>query len=452
MGCVHLTCRAPRPRPLVSRAVKRLRPPAPLHGGMDTILEGARQVPVRAEADVVVAGGGPAGVAAAVGAARAGAKTLLVERFGYLGGQATGGLVLCLVETDRYGFGVCRELIERLTSLQGAARKPPAPGEKAEWTEGASFSGCEVADFDPELYKCVAGELVHDAGARLLLHTFLVGSVVENGAVKAVITESKAGREAIRGKAFVDATGDADIAAFSGAPFHLDRHPWGINLDFRLGGVDVSRALQWRREHRDRYEALMRSMEQEAGGMGWDVTTRPDVVWGGSPHFHDVDGLSPADLTRVEVEGRRLILKGLEFLRRNMPGFESAFLLDTATQPGVRETRRIVGEYTLTKVDVLEARRFEDAVVSSIFDIPLRCLVPQRIEGLLASGRCISITHEAHGTIRNIPPCMAIGQAAGVAAALAAQTNTAPRRLDVPRLQRLLAEQGVPVPGVKLTA
>jgi len=417
---------------------------------MDTITEGARQTPVRAQADVVVAGGGPAGIAAAVGAARAGARTFVIERFGYLGGQATGGLVLCLVETDRYGFGVCRELTDRLASFKGSVRKPPPPAEKKEWTEGASFSGCEVADFDPELYKCVANDLVYESGAELLLHTFTVGSFVEKGAVKAVIVESKAGREAIRGKAFVDATGDADIAAFSGAPFHLDKHPWGINLDFRFGGVDVQRTLQWRREHRDRYEALMRTMEKDVGEIGWDITTRPDVVWGGSPHFYDADGLNPADLTRVEVEGRRQVLKGLEFLRRNMPGFESAFMLDTATQPGVRETRRIVGEYTLTKADVVEARRFRDAVVSSIFDIPLRCLVPQKVDGLLASGRCISVTHEAHGTIRNIPPCMATGQAAGVAAALAARTNTPPRSLGIAELQKLLAEQGIPVSGGKL--
>ncbi len=409
---------------------------------MKSIVEKRRETEVAAEVDVVVAGGGPAGFAAATAAARNGAKTILVERYGYLGGLATGGLVICLVETDRYGYGICREVIDGLCDLK-AAKLNKASGETPRWTEGASFSGDESWGFDPQALKYVADKLVTESGADLLFHSYTVAPVVKGKRVQGVIVEGKSGRQAILGKIVVDATGDADIAAASGAPFSLDRHPWGIDVECRIGGVDLEKAFEWRRGHKEAYEKLMKGLGKDAGIVGWGGDVNRGVVWSHGPHFYDADGLNTRHLSKVEVESRKKIIEVLGFYRKNVPGFEDAFVLEFAPQIGIRETRRITGEYTLTKEDAVSARRFDDAVASGPFDIPYRCLVPREVDGLLVAGRCISTTHEAQGVIRNIPPCIITGQAAGTAAALAAVKGVKPRRLSVRLLRENLRRQGV---------
>jgi hypothetical protein len=406
------------------------------------IEEKGRRTPITDEADVVVAGGGPAGVAAAIGSARLGVKTMLIERYGCLGGMATGGLVITLVETKRYGMGVVREVIGRLEDLGGAS-----PGRRASepniWKEGASFSGEECVHVDPELMKHVLNEMVLEAGVDLLMHSLVVGVDIKGSSMRGLIVEDKSGRHAVSGRVFLDATGDADVAAAAGAPFNHDRHPWGINIDFRLGGVDLARERLFREEQPEEHKRVLDGLSELVGGrMYWGPSVREDVVWGGAPHLRDLDGLDPRGLTRVEVEGRRALVRGLEHVRSKMPGMEEAFLLDTSSQVGVRETRRIVGEYTLTKEDEVAGRRFEDAIASSLFDIPYRCLIPKKVDNLLVGGRCISTTHEAQGPIRNIPPCMATGQAAGVAAALAAKTRVKPKELDPRKLREALIKQG----------
>ena len=409
---------------------------------MSSIVEKMRETVVAAEVDVIVAGGGPAGLAAAVAASRNGAQTLLVERYGYLGGLATGGLVICLVETARYGYGICREVIDKLSELKAARLNKPS-GEPAHWVEGASLSGEESYHFDPEAFKYVADRLVTESGSELLFHSFIVDPVMKGREVRGIILEGKSGRQAVLGKVIVDATGDADVAAAAGVPCNVDRHPWGINLEYRMGNVDFDRALQWKKDNPELYGKLMMKLEKDVGKIGWGETVYKGVVWGHGPHFYDVDGLNTRHLTRIEVESRMAIMRGLRFLRENLPGFEDAFVMETAPQIGVRETRRIVGEYTLTKDDALMGRRFEDAIAKGPFDIPYRCLVPAEVDGLLVAGRCISTTHEAQGVIRNIPPCMVTGQAAGTAAALAARRGVRPRRLDVHVLREVLKEQGV---------
>jgi len=409
---------------------------------LSSIVEKVRETVVAAEVDVIVAGGGPAGLAAAVAASRNGAQTLLVERYGYLGGLATGGLVICLVETARYGYGICREVIDKLSELKASRLNKPS-GEPAHWVEGASLSGEESYHFDPEAFKYVADRLAMESGSELLFHSFIVDPVMEGSEVRGIVLEGKSGRQAVLGKVIVDATGDADVAAAAGVPCSVDRHPWGINLEYRMGNVDFDRALQWKKDNPELYGKLMMKLEKDVGKIGWGETVYKGVVWGHGPHFYDVDGLNTRHLTRVEVESRMAIMKGLRFLRENLPGFEDAFAMETAPQIGVRETRRIVGEYTLTKDDALMGRRFEDAIAKGPFDIPYRCLVPAEVDGLLVAGRCISTTHEAQGVIRNIPPCMVTGQAAGTAAALAARRGVRPRRLDVHVLREVLKEQGV---------
>jgi hypothetical protein len=406
------------------------------------IVEEERRTPITDEADVIVAGGGPAGVAAAIGSARLGVRTMLIERYGCLGGLATGGLVITLVETKRYDMGVVREVIEWLEGLGGARLRRPA-GKPNEWTEGASFSGEECVNIDPELLKYILNEMALEAGVDLVMHSLIVGIDSEGGSIRNLVLEDKSGRHAVAGRMFVDTTGDADVAAAAGAPFNHDRHPWGINIDFRFGDVDVAVERLFRDEHPEEHKKLLDGLSELVGGrMYWGPSVREGVVWGGAPHLHDVDGLNPRDLTRVEVEGRRAVVKGLGYARSSIPGLENAFLLDTSSQVGVRETRRIAGEYTLTMEDEVGGRRFEDAIASSLFDIPYRCLVPRKVDNLLVGGRCISTTHEAQGPIRNIPPCMNTGQAAGVAAALAVKGGIQPRNLDHGTLREVLIEQG----------
>lgn len=409
---------------------------------MGFIVEKEKKTPVTDKTEVVVAGGGPAGVAAAVASARLGVKTMLIERYGCLGGMATGGLVITLVETERYGMGVVKESIERLREL-GGARLRRSPSEPNEWTEGASFSGGECVNIDPELLKYVLNEMILEAGVDLMMHSLVVGVDMEGDIIKNVILEDKSGRHAVSGKVFVDATGDGDVAAAAGAPCCYDKHPWGINIDFRLGCVDVVKERLFRDEHPDEHERVLEGLSKYVGGrMYWGSSIKDDVVWGGAPHYLEGDGLNPRDLTRAEVEGRRAIVRGLEYIRTHMPGMEKAFLLDTSSQVGVRETRRIIGEYTLTKEDEVAGRRFNDAITSSLFDIPYRCLIPKKVNNLLMAGRCISTTHEAQGPIRNIPPCMITGQAAGVAAALAFKKNIQVRELDPGELREALIKQG----------
>jgi len=409
---------------------------------MRFIIEKEKKTPVTDEVEVVVAGGGPAGVAAAVASARLGAKTMLIERYGCLGGMATGGLVITLVETKRYGMGIVNEAVERLESLGGARMRRPAT-EPHEWKDGASFSGEECINVDPELLKYVLNEMAVEAGVDLMMHSLVVGVEMEDNIIESIILEDKSGRHAVAGRMFVDATGDADIAAAAGAPFSCDRHPWGINVDFRFGGVDVAEERTFRDEHPEECVKVLGGLKEHVGGrMSWGPSVKDGVVWGGAPHLLEADGLSPRDLTLVEVEGRRAVVKGLEYLRAHMPGMERAFLLDTSSQVGVRETRRIIGEYVLTKEDEVGGRRFDDAIASSLFDVPYRCLVPLKVDNLLVGGRCISTTHEAQGPIRNIPPCMVTGQAAGVAAALAVKTDTPPRRLEPRDVIEALIKQG----------
>jgi ribulose 1,5-bisphosphate synthetase/thiazole synthase len=412
---------------------------------MEIVEESARQTAVMEEADVIIAGGGPAGFAAAIAAARNGAKAVLIERSGFLGGLATGGLIISMIETHRYGHGICKELIDRLLEF-GAAKSYPRPkGVIPEWADGAALSGEAIVDFDPEIFKIVADEMVAEAGVNLILYSLVVGSISQKNNVQALIIENKSGRQAILGKVIVDATGDGDVASAMGAAFHMDNHSWGIDLGYRFGGVDTQRVLQWKSENRAKYKELMANFNKKMDSfeINWERTTRNDIVWGEAGRITQADGLNVRDQTKVTLDIRKNVYAALKYFRSNLPGFESAFLMDTASQLGVRETRKIDGEYTLTREDVLEGREFDDTVTRGPFDIPYRCLIPKEVDGVLTAGRCISVTHEAHGNIRNIPPCIITGQVAGTAAALSSGTGVRPRDLHTKKLQKVLSEQGI---------
>jgi len=409
---------------------------------------------IKSEHDVIVAGGGTAGAAAAVAAARNGADTILIERYGFLGGTMTAGLVNPFMTFHANGEqiieGIFQEIIDRLKSMNGYDERTGA--------------------FDAEIMKLVLDQMVEEAGVKLMLHTCVIDSIMQKNVIRGVEIYNKFGKQAILGKVVVDATGDGDVAVMAGAPYEKGRRRDGLTqpmtLNFRMGGVDLERMPP-----RDEINKLFK----EAKNRGEISIPREKVLWfstirKGEIHFNTtrvikVDGTNVDDLTYAEMKARREMLELIKFLKERVPGFENAYLLMSGVQIGVRETRRIIGEYVLTEEDILKARKFEDVIArgsypidihnpagegtvikrpppGEAYDIPYRCLVPKNVDNLLVAGRCISATHEAQAAIRVIPIVVAIGQAAGTAAALAAKLEVSPRDLDVSLLQKTLWEQG----------
>ena len=443
------------------------------------------------EADVLVVGGGPAGLGAAIGAADAGARVILAERYGFLGGNATAALVMPLMSFHTSRFtpsqkdlsgkanllptdhgpgkpvvaGVLKRLLERLVQVGGAI--PP------------SLDTGYVVPFDPEWFKWVALDLLNEAGVEFLLHAF-ASSVLGEKKVEGAVFETKSGPVAIRAKVVVDCTGDADMAVQAGAPFELGRadglaQPMTLMfrmVEFHKGAFQAYVAAhpgQWRGVHG------LWDLVREAAQAGELELPREDILFFATPHEREVSvnstrvtrvlGTDVWDLTYAECASRRQMLQIAQFLRRYVPGFERAYPVQSGVNVGVRETRRIIGEYQLTANDVLDARKFPDAVArgaypvdihnptgtgtilkrlppGEAYDIPLRCLLPQSTEGLIVAGRCISGTHEAHSSYRVMPIVMATGHAAGVAAALSARSARSPRDVPAADVRAELLRQG----------
>ena len=444
-------------------------------------------VPVTKESEVIVVGGGPAGIGAAIASARNGAKTILVEQYGFLGGMATAGLVGPFMTS--YGIdgkepiikGIFRELVERMVAL-GAAIDPAQVDGFSAYGGYHKYGHEHVTPFDPEGLKYVAQEMCVQAGVELKLHRFFLDALVEalpqgGSRVTGVIVAGKSGLEAFRGEIVIDTTGDADVAARSGAPYEQGRKEDGrvqpVSLFFRVGNVDDAAVQAYMDDHPE--DESFRNIVAEAMQRGefahtknWFTmfrTPRPGMWWANVSRVHNIDATDAEQLTRAEIEGHRQVLYLVDFMRRRLPGFANCALIDTGAQIGVRETRRIVGEYVLTADDVFQARRFEDGIARVSFPIdihdpaggggffegprdgpyytiPYRCLVPLQVENLLVAGRPISATHEAHGSLRVMPPCFATGQAAGTAAALALETDVAPRQVNVKLLRDSLIQQG----------
>jgi hypothetical protein len=444
----------------------------------------AKDLPVAAATEVMVVGGGPAGIAAAIASARTGARTLLVERYGFLGGNLTAGLVgPCMTSYSLDGRtqlikGIFEEMVLRMERIGGAIHPSKVPA-------GSPYAGFivyghdKVTPFDPEAAKMVAMEMCLEAGVELLLHTFVVDTTVEAGSATGVIAASKSGLQALRATVIVDCSADADVAARAGVPFQLGRTEDGLTqpmtLFFRVGNVDDARVEAYVRAHPDDYRPFASLVQQarERGefpvprkGVGLYRTLEPGVWRINTTRVQRRIGTEAADLTRAEIEGRRQVKALMQFFRTSLPGFERAELLDTATQIGVRETRRIQGEYTLTLEDLSQGREFDDVIVlagypvdihsptgdgggatgewttANIYQIPYRSLVPVRIDQLLVAGRSLSATHEAQAAVRVMPPAFAMGQAAGTAAAIAVARGVAPRRIAVRELQATLLRAG----------
>ncbi|GAB2693323.1 FAD-dependent oxidoreductase [Paenibacillus thermoaerophilus] len=436
------------------------------------------------EADVVVVGGGPAGINAAIAAGRLGCRTVLIERYGFLGGMSTASLVYpwMTFHTERGEQvikGIAQEIVDRLMERGGS------PGHLRD-TVGFVRT---VTPYDPEIYKVLAMDMLKEAEVKLLLHSFVDAVNVEGDRIRSVEVTGKSGRIEVRGTAFVDTSGDADVAYLAGAPTLQgrdgDRRTQPMTMKFRMRGVDLAKVKQYMLEHPEEFYRKTPFAELPSlpltGVQGfysqWRAAELPinrdqvlfftgpaeDEVLVNCTRVQGLDGTDVEDLTLAEEEGRKQVLMMAEFLRNGVPGFEKASISCVGAQIGVRETRRIAGLYALTMEDVVAGRRFDDVIARSgypidihdpsgrgvtaawiegdgAYDIPYRCLVARGITNLLAAGRCISTSHEALATTRLTPSCMATGQAAGTAAALACAQGVDPAQVDVPLLQEKLRQ------------
>jgi FAD dependent oxidoreductase len=453
-----------------------------------TLLLPARQAWLAAETDVMVVGGGPAGLGAALGAAAAGARVVLAERYGFLGGNATAALVMPLMSfhTHRPSLetkaaklmpadhgpgepviaGVLRQLVERLVERDGAIRPSLATGY--------------VVPFDPEVFKAVALEMLDDANVPFLLHA-MATDFSPGSEWRGVVFETKSGTLAVEARLIVDCTGDGDIAARAGAEFEVGRDHDGLTqpmtLMFRIVGFDQDAFDNYVRQNPTQWRGVhgLWDLVRQAAEAGQLDLPREDILFFGTPHRHEVSvnstrvggvlGTNVFDLTCAEWEGRRQMQQVASFLKHYVPGFENSYIAQSGVNIGVRETRRIVGEYRLTAADLLSARQFDDVIARAAYpvdihnpagkgtilkrvpageayDIPLRSLVPKGVEHVLLAGRAISGTYEAHSSYRVMPTSMATGQAAGVCAALCVKSGQSPREIDVRQVQGELLRQG----------
>ena len=432
-----------------------------------TFHEPARDIPVCAEVDVLVCGGGPAGFCAAVAAARAGAKALLVEQTNCLGGIATAGghnhicLFTAWASDQQVVGGIPFEMAERVVAMGYG-----------------HLSGRGSVDFELDGMKLALEQLAAEAGVTLLYHTLFADALVEDGRVIGAAIQNKSGRQAVLARCVIDATGDADVAASAGAPYEMGRPADGAcqpaTLMFTIGGVDWPRVCAFRKgdyKLTDVWRAAQDAGDMEPFQnqiMGWWFTpTRPDQVGVNFTHLVGVDCTNAASITAATIEGRRQAFHMIPVFRKYVPGMERCYLVSTAALLGTRESRRIVGQVVLTDDDILRQRPWPDAVCYGSFfidvhnctgpgmdgetfrpepgfkyPIPYRCMVPRGIANLLVAGRCISVTHRALGSTRVMPQCAALGEAAGAAAALSIQDDCPPSALDVGRLQAHLRRAG----------
>jgi hypothetical protein len=452
----------------------------------------AGRIPTTRDVDVLIVGGGTAGAVAGIAAAREGARTLIVEQFGWLGGSQTGALVTPMMPNhgDRapLNAGIDAEICDRLV----------AGRQSGVWRDG------NRGWFNPEALKHLLEQMAQEAGAELLYYTFVEDAIVDAGVLSGVVLANKAGRSVIRAKRTVDASGDADVAALAGVPFESGEQGTGRNqpfsVRFTLGNTDVPRLAEFLASL-GRHE-VMASAEGADGplvhtamvwGKGWtleplfrqavadgvlresdgdyfqvfSMAGRPGELAFNCPRVGDeTDGTDPFHLTRAQVRAREITRRYVAFCRRYLPGCERAYLVITAPMVGVRESRRILGEYYLTTQDVLGARKFEDAILRNNYpldihrdpgdprpsltrlpkgeyhEVPYRCLVPLGVEHLLVAGRCLSASFEAQSSVRIQPNCRAMGQAAGLAAALSIQAGITPRAQDGVALRSALRARG----------
>jgi hypothetical protein len=439
-----------------------------------TLSEPAREVPIYGSFDVVVLGGGPAGIAAAAAAARAGAATLLIERYGFLGGMGTAAGVtnFCGMFANRFGaieqvvHGVADDMLHRLDALGGL---------KAPHTV---FGKIKAQAYDTAAYKIAADALLVQAGARILFHALAAGAMMDGANVSALLIETKSGRQAVEGRVFIDASGDGDLAAWAGVPMEIGTGDGTLmypSTMFRINDVapELAHNRGW-----DAFPAQMAEAEARTGRhfprktpiirpQNHDIEWRVNLTQVANRDGSAVDGTDADQLSYGEMEGRRQIGDAFGLLRDAIPGFVNSYIVDIPPQIGIRETRRAVGDYVLTEQDVLGCASFgdtigvngwpvEDHVAGDVAfrwqeipgsrgfnHLPYRMLLPRNVDNLYVVGRCASMTHGGQSAARVSGPCFVMGEAAGVAAATVASGNGTTRQVDVSALQATLAGQGV---------
>lgn len=441
-------------------------PPSHVH-------EPSRTTPVYGDYDVVVVGGGPAGIAAALAAGRAGRSTICVERYGFLGGAGTaaGLSTFCGLHAvvhgkhERVVHGVASDILSRLAAMGGL--NEPHLTIQSQITAQA---------YDISAFKIAADELMAEAGVHVLFHAFATGVAMRDEQhIDALFVETKSGRFAIRGRVYIDGSGDGDVAAWAGVPYDVGDGRGNMlypSTMFRINGVNpaeagrawelIPRLMEDAEKHGRRFPRKKPIVRPQRNPIEW----RANLTQIKNPQGRAVSGIDARELSYGEIEGRRQCWEVFEFIKENTPGFQNAYIVEIAPQLGIRETRRIRGEYQLTEEDVLACRDFSDTIgvqgwpieahvegdVKFVFapplsrgfnEIPYRIIVPQRVDNLLVAGRCASMTHEGQSSARVSGPCFVMGQAAGAAADLALAAAVPPRAIDVAELQRRLRAAGV---------
>ncbi len=433
-----------------------------------TVKEAARETAVFAETDVLVVGGGPAGTAAAIAAGRLGADVMVIERYNHLGGLSTGGLVIWIDRMSDWNgrqviAGLARDIFDRLPkdAVQGPARAEWGSADSATaayWAaRTAAFHGIVTwsPTIDPEVLKTLSMQMTLEQNVRLTFHAWAVEPIVEDGAMQGAIFESKEGRRAVLAKTVVDTTGDADLLARAGLDFEDDIDETDIhhciNTAFMVGGVDMNRWLAFRTENRQGFKDFMargrdRLQYFEKPFVSW----RNDVALFMGPRLSGYSAVDVEDMSEVEVRSRQLTAGHVAMYRDGAPGFENAFLMLGAPQLGVRHSRRLIGLNKVSRTQWDEGKVWDDEIGVSTslapkfpnISVPYGALVPSGMDGVLGAGRHIACDTNSHSFLREIPQCWMTGQAAGIAAALAAGSATQPRDLDPRVIQRELLGQG----------
>lgn len=441
------------------------------------IHEQAKEIEVFDRCDVLVVGAGPAGTAAAVSAARNGAgKVVLLERYGHLGGMATGGQVLFIPHLSegkqQMIAGIQQEWLDRLekmpNGLIGPDRKDIGSTDPAlidKWRKYYGFV-CDGwiwygAYVDPEMLKIAMVNMVEDAGVTVYCHAWGSEALMEGNRVIGVTFQSKEGRKAILASKVIDCTGDGDIFASAGCAYEKeysgDDRSYNVSVVFRLGNVDSEEFRNWKYDPNSHYRDKLAEYKKLFGyRISPFVTPMKDIMWINN-FVEGKDCCSVQDLTDTEMLIRRSLNEGIEWIRANVPGFKNAFLHDTAPQLGTRGSRRLNGTYRLTMDDIAQTIEHEDTIAiipahrrmkyKSPIELPYGVMLPaDDVENLLTAGRCFSSAHDANDHANLIPHCVALGEAAGAAAAVALQSNTTFRNVDVKKVQQMLKKQGVYLP------